>query len=751
MKKKGLERITIILGLLLIAGAAQSKHIIGGVMTYECLGNERYEFTLKVYRDCNCTECADFDDTAFIAVYNCSGSGCNSQSQNTPFLRINADLLSVNPVTAPDYPCLIPPDVCVQEGLYRFQATLPLSNLSYHISYQRCCRNVTISNILDPENTGATHSIEITPRAQQLCNSSPVFDEFPPTVICAGAPLEFDHSATDADGDQLVYSFCPPLQGGGPITDNPNLYNTCIGARPIPSCPPPYSPVAFLTPNYTTLRPMGGNPAVDIDPNTGLITGTPTALGQFVVGVCVEEYRNGELLSRVFRDFQFNVARCDPTVVAQIASDEIVNDQEYVIVSCGENTVSFRNESFQQNFIDVWDWAFDIEGQMQTYSEWSPTISFPDTGTYFGKLILNPNTACGDTANIRVEIYPEIRADFSFEYDTCLAGPTLFTDESFSGSGQLTNWDWAFGDGQGSGQPNPLHIFQEPDIFPVTLEVTDINGCQDAQTQTLSYFPIPELIVISPSAFTGCVPARIFFDNLSFPISEAYDILWEFGDGGTDTVISPTHIYNEPGTFTVTLDIVSPLGCQTDTAFNNLITVLPAPVAGFSFLPEDPSNIRPTVNFLDESTGAIRWFYDFGTGQSANLPNPSYTFPDTGMFEVMQIVTHPSGCLDTLLKTIDIRPEVRYHIPNAFTPNSDGSNDEYVGAGLMEGASNFTLSIWNRWGEQVFETNDPFSGWNGRKHNTGKEVPAGVYMVLVTFKGPRGEPFEIKGVATVIR
>ncbi|MCB0564402.1 MAG: hypothetical protein KDD01_08515, partial [Phaeodactylibacter sp.] len=196
MKKKGLERITIILGLLLIAGAVQSKHIIGGVMTYECLGNERYEFTLKVYRDCNCTECADFDDTAFIAVYNCSGTGCNSQSQNTPFLRINADLLSVNPVTAPDYPCLIPPDVCVQEGLYRFQATLPLSNLSYHISYQRCCRNVTISNILDPENTGATHSIEITPRAQQLCNSSPVFDEFPPTVICAGAPLEFDHSAT---------------------------------------------------------------------------------------------------------------------------------------------------------------------------------------------------------------------------------------------------------------------------------------------------------------------------------------------------------------------------------------------------------------------------------------------------------------------------------------------------------------------------------------------------------------------------
>ena len=751
MKKKGLEKIIIVLGVLLFAGTAQAKHIIGGVMTYECLGSGRYEFTLKVYRDCNCTECADFDGTAFIAVYNCSGNGCNNQTQIAPYLRINAELLSVNQVTAPDYPCLIPPNVCVQEGIYRFEANLPPSNLSYHVSYQRCCRNVTISNIVDPENTGATYSIEITPRAQELCNNSPVFDEFPPTVICAGSPLEFDHSATDMDGDQLVYSFCPPLAGGGPITDNPNLYNTCIGARPIPACPPPYDLVSFRAPNYTTLAPMGGNPVIDIDVNTGLITGTPTALGQFVVGVCVEEYRNGELLSRVFRDFQFNVARCDPTVVAQIASDEIVNQQEYVVVSCGDNTVSFRNESFQRNNIDVWRWEFDIDGQLQSFGDWSPSVTFPDTGTYLGHLILNPNTACGDTANIRVQIFPEIRAGFSFDYDTCLAGPTLFTDASFSGSGQLTNWNWAFGDGQGSADRNPLHIYREPGNFPATLEVTDINGCKDALTQTLPYFPIPELIVIAPSAFTGCVPATIFFDNLSFPISDAYDLLWEFGDGGTDTVISPTYTYEQPGTYTVSLDIVSPLNCQTDTTFFNLITILPAPVAGFSFTPEQPSNIEPTVNFFDESSGAIRWLYDFGTGQSSSLPNPAYTFPDTGFYEVMQIVTHPSGCMDTLLKTLDVRPEVRYFLPNAFTPNNDGSNDEYVGAGIMEGASNFNLSVWNRWGELVFETSDPFLGWNGRKHNTGKEAPSGVYMVLVTFNGPRGEPFEIKGVATVVR
>ncbi len=737
--------------ILAVSLAAEARHIIGGVMTYECLGNGNYEFTLKVYRDCNCTECAEFDETAFIAVYNCDGEDCNSQSQTNPFLQINAQLQEVNLVEAPDYPCLIPPNVCVQEGIYRFQANLPPSGQSYHISYQRCCRNITISNILNPEDTGATHTIEITPRAQELCNNSPVFDEFPPTVICAGSPLEFDHSATDPDGDQLVYSFCSPLQGGGPITDNPNLYNTCIGARPIPSCPPPYDPITFKAPNFTVTRPMGGAPVVSIDPNTGLITGTPTTLGQYVVGVCVEEYRNGELLSRVFRDFQFNVARCDPTVVAQIQSDEVINDKEFVITSCGENTVSFRNESFQESFIDFYEWTFEIEGENQTFSEWSPTVTFPDTGRYVGQLILNPDTDCGDTANIRVDIFPSIEADFSFAYDTCRVGPTVFTDASFSGSGQLTGWAWSFGDGNASEQQNPSYVYQSPGEFPASLQVTDINGCQDTEVKTISYFPVPELIVIAPSTFTGCQPAEIFFDNLSTPISEAYDIFWEFGDGGTSTEISPTHIYEDLGTFTVSVDISSPLGCQTDTTFNNLITILPAPSAGFTFSPEQPSNLEPTVSFFDASSGAARWLYDFGTGRTSNLPSPEYTFPDTGRYEVMQVVTHPSGCTDTLVQIVDVRPEVRYFLPNAFTPNNDGSNDEYLGKGVMEGANNFNMSIFNRWGEAVFETTDPQEGWNGRKHNTGQPAPNGVYMVLVTFSGPRGEQYELKGVATLVR
>ncbi len=728
------------------------RHIIGGVMTYECEGLGQYRFSLRLYRDCNCTNCADFDNPAYIAVYRCGGDGsdCNGQNQRTFFTRVNVPLNEVTSVDEPDYPCLIPPNVCVEEGIYEFSLNLPISDQSYHISYQRCCRNITINNIVQPENSGATYTIEITPEAQRLCNNSPTFNNFPPTVICADADLNFDHSATDVDGDQLVYEFCPPLLGGGPGLD-PGLYETCNGAQPNPACPPPYNNVSFIVPTYTARAPMGGDPVVDIDPNTGFITGTPNVLGQFVVGVCVKEYRDGVLLSTVFRDFQFNVASCDPTVVADVKEDQVIGDQEFLINSCGNNTITFLNESFQERFIDVFEWRFNINNQPQVFNEWNATVTFPGVGQYEGQLILNPDTDCGDTANIFVNVYPDIDADFEFDYDTCVAGPVQFNDLSQTGAERLESWAWTFGDGQSSVQQDPVHTYGAPADFPVTLQVTDINQCTDEVTKRVTYFPVPALIVVEPNSFDGCAPAEIFFNNLSSPINESYDISWSFGDGGTSSDISPWYVYQDPGSYDVTLRIVSPIGCETSRDFNALISVQESPAAGFSYSPEQPSNLFPDVDFTDESELANRWFWDFGTGATSLQRSPSYSFPDTGLYQVKQIVTHPNGCTDTLIRPVDVIPEIRYYLPNAFTPNMDSVNDEYRGTGFLIGADNFTMTIWNRWGEVVFQTSNPDEGWNGRKNNSGSEAPNGVYVVLVTFTGPRGERYEMKEFATLIR
>ncbi|MBK9015608.1 MAG: PKD domain-containing protein [Saprospiraceae bacterium] len=732
----------------------RAAHIVGGTINYVCNGNGQYTFTMKIYRDCYGGGAAFDSDFTNGAPF--AGTVTIFKGNSTvPFevISLGTPTITNIPPTISNPCLLVPPNVCVEEGVYIFDLDLPVSTSSYHVVYQRCCRNSTISNIVQPGETGATYYMELTANAQAVCNNSPTFNDFPPIAICTGEPIDFNHAATDPDGDLLVYELCTPFVGGGNDQINSTAPN---GVAPDPDLPPPYSAVGFSGP-YSFTNPLSANPPVTIDPSTGFLTGVPNASGQFVVGVCVKEYRNGLLLSETRRDFQFNVAICDPTVVADVLENDTVTFDEvqyYVVNACGSSSVLFTNQSYQQAYINDFRWEFDINGVTQTFTDWNPTVDFPGVGTYYGLLLLNPGAvSCDDTAYIEVNVYPGITADFDFAYDTCVAGPVAFTDETSAGAGpgSIVSWQWDFGDSKVSQEQDPLHTYQIPGDFEVHLLVRDSNNCTGTRTKTLPYFPIPQLLVVAPSEFIGCQPAEIFFDNLSEPVNESYTLNWDFGDGGTSSDISPTHVYDDVGTFTVSLEIISPLGCQTDTTWNNLITVLSSPVADFSYTPSQLSNLVPTAQFTDESTNAVKWRWTFGASGISIDQNPTHTFPDTGLQVVQLVVFHPSGCTDTIQKVLDVIPEVRYFLPNAFTPNGDGSNDGFRGNGVMEGSKDFMLRVWNRYGEQLFETNDPFEAWNGRKNNTGDLSPQGVYVVVVTYTGPRGDKYELRGYATLIK
>lgn len=753
---KYIQAVSFVIGMILLTVSIHARHLIGGVITYECLGDgmvlntKNYRFTMKIYRDCYGGG-AEYDNPALMGLYRKAG---NTYS----FL----DTLHVNHATpklleANDNPCLIiPPNVCVEEAIYTFSLlNLPVIDDSYYLSYQRCCRNNTINNIYSPGEVGATYAIELTALAQNLCNNSPVYLDFPPIVVCANEPLVYDHSASDSEGDQIVYELCTPLAGGGPFGtfENPGDPNACNGVTPNPqNCLPPFDPVNWILPTYSELFPMGGDPKVTIDPNTGIISGMPNVLGQFVVGVCAKEYRNGELLGEIRRDFQFNVAVCQPTVVADLFADETIGTKEYVINSCGNNTVEFFNLSYQQQYINSYLWEFDLGNEILTANTRNTTITFPGLGTYEGKMVLNSGTKCSDSATIHVNLYPSIQSDFDFEYDTCIGGSVEFTDLSWTGSGTLTNWQWTFGDGDTlSGVQDPLHLYQIPGMHDVNLQVTDINNCMADTTMTINYYPVPPLIIIKPSTFIGCLPANITFKNLSVPIDSTYDIQWDFGDGQSGQAISPTHLYEDEGLFSIGIKITSPIGCFTSAYFPDWIETRPSPVADFIYNPEKPSNFDPLVYFTDQSIDAAAWEWDFNNEGIAFIKDPTFEFQDTGLKKISLIAFHQNGCRDTTFQFIDVEPKVTYHLPNAFTPNNDSVNDEFKGNGLILGISNFHFTIWNRWGEMIFETNDPLVGWNGRKHNTGEISPVGVYVCLVKYLDPRGNQVEQKGFATLIR
>ena len=552
--------------VLLIVGtiSSEARHIIGGEVTYECLGidtnrNEvTFRFTCIVYRDCFGGG-ANFDDFFDFGIYYNTPTGWETHEVRRVSL---AGTERINPVRG--NPCIdIPRNVCVESGTYVFSRTLPIRSSNYMIAFQRCCRNNTISNIFSPGEQGAAYTIEITPEAQVTCNNSPTFRSFPPIVICADQPLDYDHGAIDAENDDLVYEFCAPLTAGGQLGSNAN--NPCPPTScdcVIPDarrCTPPFSRVNFRVPSYTATRPIPGTPAIEIDRVTGQITGTPNEIGQFVVGVCVSEFRNGVLMSTFRRDFQFNITTCEKGVEAEIENDGEDEVDGFIINSCGDNTIEFVNQSTKEEYIQSYMWEFDINGEIDSVFTQDATFTFPGVGQYTGRMLLNRNSmfaSCKDTAYFTVNIFPDIEADFEYDYDTCEAGPVRFTDMSVSGSDTIVEWDWFFDDPGGtSTDPNPTYRYSTPGRKLVRLRVTDINECVDIVRLPIQYYPVPPVIIVEPSSFVGCAPASIEFVNLSTPIDDTYDVEWDFGSGGTNSGLNPTHTFNEPGTFSVKVQI----------------------------------------------------------------------------------------------------------------------------------------------------------------------------------------------------
>ena len=762
-----MKRILLVLIFITSFVELRSAHIVGGDANYTFLGYNQdttrvtYLIEFNMYRD-KFGEGAPFDGNAVFGIFR-----QNFDGSWTYIDEVGRPPGVISDVPWVDDPCVDEPnDVGVEETYYRFEYTFDIINTSYMIAYQRCCRNNSISNIFDPGDTGAVFSIEILSAAMRSSNSSPKFNQFPPIFLCGNRAFNFDHSASDIDGDEIRYSFCTPIAAGGVVdAQTGGMLGCCDCVRPNPAtCPPPYAETVFRPP-FTSLEPLGGNPVVMINNVTGIISGTPTLQGQFVVGVCADEYRNNILMSRIRRDFQFNVVECTPQVVAsfdyEIINDNTTNDdcQRFEINSCGENTVFIDNDSQIPSEIFSYHWTFynedgsvldDVNGGTEVRDI---EVTFPGIGRYDGVMILNEGTECSDTACFFVNIFPDIVADFSFNYDTCVAGPINFTDLSFTGGDQILSWNWDFGDGNSSSLQNPSYQFSAPGNHQVTLTVEDNNECVESFTQTVDWFPVPQLIVVEPTTFVGCSPAEIFFNNLSTPIDSSYDIHWDLGDGNTSGEISPTHTYLEAGTYSISIDITSPVGCSTSASFDSWIRILEGPEANFNFSPEEPNNFTDAVFFSDMSLDAAAWQWNFADLGSSFLQNPSFSFPDTGFYDVVLTVFHPiTNCPDTMRQTVEIRPLTSLFMPNAFTPgDQNGTNDVFKGKGYTEAISDYTMTIWNRWGQLVFKTDDPDEGWNGQYNNSGKDSPQGVYVYKVRYLDPRGETKALDGELVLLR
>ncbi len=733
---------------------AQGSHIVGGIVNQKFVSRSgstnTYNIAARLYRDCSKPTNSQYARTLSIFIY--------LGNSATPVRTVICSLktTSIRSVDPPNYPCLtIPSYVCVQQADYYLDSvaqnslvSLPISTETYRIVARVCCRNTLISNILSPGQAGACYFTEITPEGQNGNNGSPDFNVFPPTVICQGEPFNFDHSATDPDGDDLVYEFCNSPNTG---TNGTN----CTGTSGI-ACNAPFTSVSYK-PGFTGANPFGSNatPTMRIDPVTGFITGLPLVQGNYVVGVCIKEYRNGILMGTTFRDFQFNVEPCKRNISPKIDADSVA-PKEYYLRTCDTFNITLRNLSTERVNVFATLWRFNINGTIQESNAWDGSFVFPDTGTYRGAMYLNPNTSCGDSAFITVRIGTVgVNANGTFRYDTCTAGAVSFRNTSALTS-EIVKFIWNYGDSTrpDTNRMNPSHFFQTPGDKRVTLSLLDRYGCREDTVFNFAWNPAPAILIIEPDSYVGCAPGKVKFKNKSIPVDSTYNVTWNFGDGTTVRSIDAEHTYPNAGTYTVSVRVVSPIGCTKSATYPDWIRIDPNPRAGFDFAPKTPTNIEPRVSFADSSSRDVtswRWFFPKGYGFSTDK-NPTVIFnKDTGWLSVRLRVTNRFGCSDSTSAKVYVRPEVRFFMPNVFTPNSDSKNETFKGNGFTFGMKSFNLKIFARWGEKIFETEDINEGWNGTKFNVGEPMPQNVYLFTVRYVTPLNETIEQRGYVTLLR
>lgn len=744
-------------------------------MYYDCLGNNEYRLTLKVYRDCG-TSTVGLDNPASFGVYS---GGTLVQT-----FEIFSPQLTIIPVVI-NNPCLVaPPNVCVEEGIYRTIITLGPSTQGYDIIYQRCCRNHTIRNLTNPGVQGATYATHIPADALALCNSSPRFNNFPPLAICAGDPLNFDHSATDPDGDSLVYRLCATYQGGS--QNNP---------APAPPGPPPF-PIVNYAPGYTGNNPMDASPTLAINPSTGLLTGTPNQLGQFVVGVCVDEYRNGVRINVHQRDFQFNVANCNRTVVAVIA-----NAPDSVISQCGDFTVQFGNQSIGAS---TYLWDFGIAGiTSDTSDQRNPVYTFPDTGTYVVKLIANPRTPCTDSTYVYVKVYPELKANFDMA-DACPGVPVQFTDSSKSSYGTITSYLWTFGNGRVSQDQHPIMTYTAGGTYQVNLRVTNTYGCEAIATKSIIIFPPP---VASFDIDGICIFDEINFINTS-TVTGGSIVSYEWtllGHGVISTSHDAKHVFTSSAQYSVQLIIHTDMGCS-DTV-ERTIDISPKPLAeafgdtivcpgeavllsatggdNYQWGPFEAPIASPyqatTIVYPVEDTRFVvtvadDCYYDTASVLVRVFPVPDLAArPDTAIYRgdsallsassnsaisylwspidgamanqrtlwaspeetttYTILVTDHNGCVSMKTVTIYVMPVCdNLFIPNAFSPNTDGINDHFMPIDFGHNDMH-AFRVFNRWGQLLFETSEVGRGWDGTFNSKPQPLDTYVYQLILECNG----------------
>jgi len=276
---------------------------------------------------------------------------------------------------------------------------------------------------------------------------------------------------------------------------------------------------------------------------------------------------------------------------------------------------------------------------------------------------------------------------------TCIGEPVVFTDASTPGGGTLTTWNWDFGDGSNQTTSNGIgtHVYATPGTYPVSLLVMDNNGCFGSIIHTITVLPAPAAAFTGSPLYSCVAPLTVTFSNSS-TFTGAVMYSWNFGDGATSTLVSPTHTYTTAGSYTVKLIIVQ--GACIDSIVKTDYVVVQNMLADF-IVSNDSICLGQSVTFTDLSTPlSVSRTWDFGDATTSTLANPSYTYSAPGIYTVSLLnATDSHSCTDSEIKVsyVTVFPGA----VAAFTANNTQSCSVPFTVNFTDNSTNTTVWSWD--------------------------------------------------------
>ena len=302
-------------------------------------------------------------------------------------------------------------------------------------------------------------------------------------------------------------------------------------------------------------------------------------------------------------------------------------------------------------------------------------------------------------------------------------------------------------------------IVKQPALGINTYTVTITNGaCTESDIAVITVNAIPN-VQFTADTINGCQPLLINFNgNNTTPFGGVFK--WNFGDvNSADSIsnlISPNHVFNEPGVYDISLMVTTPPHCVAQKTISQMIKVSPTPKANFTYAPHEPSSFNPIVTFTDHSSADVTtqdWYFADPTSVDNIVVNKqivTHTFSSWGYYPVRLIVRNEQ-CVDSMINIVHVRADYTFYAPNAFTPNNDGLNDVFLPKGEGIDPNNYVMYIYNRWGEKLFETTDIFKPWEGKDINNKSLCPEGVYAWIVIFSDYEGVSHKYIGNVTLLK